>query len=275
MVNSEEAPKTQRETLLNVARSLDRFGRRFERFATLQLEQLQIAIDQFERDKAEFERQRDREILQIENHRKSLAGRVSAPAAETGAVVSVPVDPDVSRLREIRRKAVAGRATSANPLRVIVGLGSASEMEVARLALEFSNVCRAFGGQGIRFEINDCRVDEAGLGLVELHAFSNVPLAGENTGPEVLANWETFKSATVLMSVLEPMVEKTFKTAEAVDRAHPSRKLTSIAIRRADDVEQRGMLSSDKSAAKQLQRLEHLIESLASEFDVTVAASLI
>lgn len=274
-VTQEQPPKTQRDTLLDVARSLDQFGRRFERFAALQLEQLQIAIDQFERDKAEFERQRDREIQQIENHRKSLAGHAAAPAVQTGAVAQpIAADPDVSRLRELRRKAVTGRTTSANPLRVIVGLGSASEMEVARLALEFSNLCRAFGGQGMRFEINDCRVDASDYGLVELHAFSVVPLGGEQNG-SALANWETFKSAVVLMSVLEPSLEMTFKATEPVDRSHPLRKLVSIAVRRADDVEQRGMLASDKSAANQLKRLESLIESLASEFNASVAASLI
>ena len=58
--------------LLELARDLDRFSRRFERFFLVQLEQLDTYALQLERDKQQWERQRARDLQQIQQNRRAL-----------------------------------------------------------------------------------------------------------------------------------------------------------------------------------------------------------
>ena len=57
-----------RGQILEMARSLDRIGRRADQFLSQQLKQLQIAVEDLDREKSAWRRQQQREMMQLQKH---------------------------------------------------------------------------------------------------------------------------------------------------------------------------------------------------------------
>ncbi|MBT5019913.1 MAG: hypothetical protein HON04_14350, partial [Planctomicrobium sp.] len=77
MIGAEDLQLYQEE-LLDNARNLDHFGKRFERYMSMQLQKLEVAVDRFEREKEAWHRQRERELEELVSNRPAVTNQDSA-----------------------------------------------------------------------------------------------------------------------------------------------------------------------------------------------------
>lgn len=224
--------------LLDLARELDRFSRRFERFCLVQLEQLDISIQNFERQKQQWERQRTRDLKQIQENSRALqeawaelkegnklAADIEAPELSTGD-------------EEIDQQALLKSA--GDPLQLLVRPGTGGEMLIGQLLLSLSRLHRAHGGCGVRFELAECYEKSNGDVLLEVQLFPTRPLQTIQEGElsDDVIKWQKFKSALALLP-LGRGLEEVAKSGEPGSRDHETAQMFLSAARRAEDGDSR------------------------------------
>lgn len=264
-----------REQLLEMAKELDRFSRRFERFCVVQLEQLDLATKRLQREQEQWKRQRDRDMRQIAENRRALER--ARDELKSGTAESASVDlPELPGLPEsLNRTAVlAGPVqSSAAPLNLLIRLADDDEMLIGRLLLAISRLNRGFGGTGTRFEISESYVAKNQV-ILEIDAFSRQPLVMMTRGDvsSDVENWAKFKSAVALLP-LGRGLDEAVDGAESAPRDHEAAVRFSSAARRAEDGDERtaGSVRPGRDAVDQYsEELVDLIEQYQAQLSLQV-----
>ena len=247
--NSGTSAKTQQE-LLDLARHLDRFGRNAELFLTQQFEQLERALEEFEREKAAWRRQVRRETDLLNRQADSV--RRMREQKESGKE-RLPTPAELKEQKRVQdAKAAAGKSGEL-PIRMLLQPGKASLMQVGLLMFEISKLNRDMGGRGLNFDVADVRMPkkrllarnggpEAGGEILELTGASRLPLRGRGTHVELdvdvterIACWIAFKSQLVLSSLTSGELSTSFQKGNSVKRDAELHSVIGDAVRRADD----------------------------------------
>ncbi len=255
------------EDLLELARDLDRFSRRFERFFLVQLEQLETEFQRLQQDRQQWERQRDRDLQQIQENRRALqdawndlrdghadAANIQAPDL-TGGDVEEEFCPK----------------SASDPMRLIIRPGSGNEMLLAQMLLNISRLNRAIGGSGTRFELSD--VYKVGTAtLLDVHVFPVKPLSmyeGGEISDDVL-RWQQFKSDVKLLPLgrgLDQLLEK----AESIERDHELAQMFVSAAHRAQDGDGRTASSVKRGSKSARGYADQLVEFVERHQDEALA----
>ena len=221
---SEFSGRTRQE-LLELARNLDRFGRRAEQFLCQQLEQLETARDDFEREKAAWRRQVRRESRQLAEQRDALdRQRVQAPNHRSSTAQCRADELELPG----QIAASAARASGKEPLRILLTPGNADSSQLGLLLFELSQLNRSMGGKGLAFELSEVRRPRRRLmrrsrqseqpeWILELTASSVLPLAprGSHVALDVdvterMEQWITFKSRLLQSSLVNDKLVREF-----------------------------------------------------------------
>lgn len=284
-----EPLRMSRQELLEKARQLNHLGKRFERYMSLQLQQLELTIDDFEREKEAWQRQKERELYQINSARPHLI---------SSAIGSQQVQRETNRPDSVKTEAPdppPGHSTA--PLLMLVDPGEASEMQLGLLLFEISKLSREFGGGGVRFEVNTVRLrkrkNKSGQErpIIGIEAFSYVPLLAHDGAPtRQLRLWEQFKSKILVSSVIDRGLLKEFKKSVKAPRDHDLVNLAVESTRRAEnantkcdamdqshfpDFYSNSRDQRPKQQQQQQQRIEDVFGYLQKEYGVRVHLSLI
>lgn len=280
LLDSAELLRYQAE-LLDNARNLDHYGKRFERFMSMQLQKLEIAIDQFEREKDAWRRQRDRELSELNSKRSTV------PAAP-----SHPLPASISKETKVRGQE-ASKSTA--PLLLLVQPGEVSAMQLGLLLFEISKMNREFGGGGVRFEVSSVKLPKR-IGMrgevspiIGIEAFSFVPLLSYDGSPtRELDSWEIFKSKLLMSSLLDAGLLKNFKKASVAPRDHESVAMANESTLRAEHANTKCESNSDSRyegffayksdqhpKQQQLQRVEDVFRYLHHEYGLRMHLSLV
>ena len=285
----------QRRDLLEYARSLDYLGKRFERFISIQLQQLEVAIDDFQRERAAWQRQRERELEKIrEEGVDDRDGRVETIASTTSLVDSVGfiLDDNSDEQGEIPGSASA-------PLKMYLLPGTASSLQIGLVLFEMSKYNRELGGGGVRFEVGTPRVarkpvfgeiavDEPNA-ILCMEAFSCTPLLTyDGRATRHLQRWDHFKSEILMSSLVDQKLWKQYDKGYDVPRDHYVREMAMEATRRAevanskvdtvdDRLVRRFAPSKKESSAtnQQLRRVEQVIGFLQKDCSLRLHLSLV
>lgn len=313
-VNTAEADSTpdttesSRSDVLEMARQLDRFGRRAEQFLSFQLQLLERSIDEFEQEKLAWRRQQQREQSQLEKLRQEVAlerrsaGREGAFPGLRGVSRLTTASGGLPEHRELAPATPEelARQSSVNPIRILMHPGSAGADAIASWMFEFSRLSLEIGGGGTRFEIVESRLPprrlfgrrESGV-IVELDAFSCLSLTEAATQgtfevdkSEHLECWIAFKSQLLQSSLIKSELETAFRDSRIEARHMASRTLMTDAIRQAAQAtlngvdEHRHLRTAFRvshgidSVRQQLERLESRTETLLSQHGFRVHVSL-
>lgn len=250
----QEQPDVERqgvdhEHLLELARELDRFSRRFERFCVVQLEQLDNAARQFERDKAQWERQRARDLRQIQENRRAL--QEAWFEIRDGASAANIEMPELQAENEAQDQLCMKAA--GDPLRLLLRPANGSEMLLGQLLLMLTRLNRAHGGMGCRFELSECYERSNGARIVDLHIFPANPLVAMTEGEvsDEVFRWHRFKSTLSLLP-LGRGLDQLLESADPLPRDHELPRTFLSAARRAQDGDIR-TASSVKRGSKSVQ----------------------
>lgn len=281
-----DVPSESRQQLLELARSLDRFGRSAETFLCEQFELLERGIDEFEREKAAWRRQLRRESSQLALQREELE-RLQAQASSDGST------PDVAALsvQKKRATAAAARASGLAPIKILLRPREATSMQIGQLLFEISKLNRKMGGRGVRFEAGDVRKPvkrlfrwsgETGASgkILEVTGFSVLPLEarGSHVSLDVdttdrLEGWISFKTWLFQSSLCNSDLATEFLTSKPVND-NPLSHMVNDANRQVDDADFPATAYSSTSLCpytpinaiqQQLERLESCYESLRSD----------
>jgi len=287
MTEEVESPSNERARVLELARQLNRIGRSTERFLSMQLQQLELAIADFEHERAAWRRQQQRESAQLEELRNQLLQQQQDSVSRSNEQSPVTTDRPASEKRLSSRVRQEVAATGGGPLRVLLQPGSASRMQIGLVMFEASKLNREIGGEGVRFEVKDCRT-YSGSGetstILEFEVFSHARLIGS---PRELQIWETYKSGLVMSSLLHPALESDFKKGTAAPRDSSVRSLGTDAASRAFEANARSF-AEDRvhgpafqatggmdAVRQQLGRLESLVDLLKRDHGLLVNVSLL
>lgn len=275
-----------RAELLDKARHLDHFGKRFEKYMSMQLQRLEMAMDRFEREKEAWQRQRQRELAEIADSRPVdpiSSSPTTAPKTESS---SHSQNVGVSQEQ-------TGNSTA--PLLALIEPGEVSAMQLGLLLFEVSKMNREFGGGGVRFEVNAVRLSKRTnlrgklQPIIGIEAFSAVPLLNYDSSPtRELVAWEVFKSKILMSSLIDASLLKNFKKAAKAPRDHDSVMLAHESTLRAENANSKcdldpagryeGFLSNKKTQQpkqQQLQRVEEVYRYLNKEYGLRMHVSLV
>lgn len=278
----------QRQSLLEAARKLDRMGKQFERFMALQLQKLEITIDEFEREKEAWRRQRDRELDQLE-YSNAPQGRRDHHVRSSNQIDQYKSE--IADKRELPRSS----EHSTGPLLILIDPGSASAMQLGLLLFEISKLSREYGGGGARFEVNAVRIARSSRKrktsgpIIAMEAFSYLPLLSyDGSVTRQLEAWEAFKSKLILSTLTDKDLPKEFKKGVLAPRDHESTELATESTRRAENANTKcdnidnhvlnGLYlkkQSERPTQQQLQRIEEVYSYLSKEYGVRLSLSLI
>ncbi len=241
--------QSQHQKMLLFARRLDTMGRRTEQFLCEQLDQLKLAIDEFESEKAAWRRQFQRESNELRQQRDEI--QQIQPANSSGSSgANDAARGSAQMLREMAE--VNARKSGAEPLRFLVQPGKASTMQVGLLMFEISKLNRDLGGRGLRFEIEDVRSPRKRLfarisgsdgdgEILELTAFPSLPLSGRGAhvaldvdNTDQLEDWITFKSRLLQSSLVNSDLGQVFSNCKSVKHIEKSGSVVREAARRAE-----------------------------------------
>lgn len=204
-----------RQSLLEMARQLDRFGREAEEFLCGQYELLDRCITEFEQEKAAWRRQLRRETIQLAQQREELEVFRSQRPNESP---SNPPDPAARRQAEAEE---AARRSGDAPLRLLLQPRSATPMQVSVLFFEISKLNRDMGGRGVHFEVSEVRIPrkklltlsadpDSDFEIYEFHGFPAVPLKArgrhvtlESDLSDRLLQWINFKARLFQTSLVK------------------------------------------------------------------------
>ena len=240
--------QSQHQKMLLLARRLDTMGRRTEQFLCEQLDQLKLAIDEFESEKAAWRRQFQRESNELAQQRDEIQQlRAANSSGSSGANAGLG---SARMLREMAE--VNARKSGADPLRFLIQPGKASTMQVGLLMFEISKLNRDLGGRGLRFEIEDVRTPRKRLfarisgsdgdgEILELTAFPSLPLSGRGAhvaldvdNTDQLEDWITFKSRLLQSSLVNSELGQVFSNCKSVKHIGKSGSVVREAARRAE-----------------------------------------
>ncbi len=298
-----------RGQILELARSLDRLGRRADQFLSQQLQQLEIAVDDLERERAAWRRQQQREMLQLEKQRAELIRLRRFGGERTGIPDYSSLEPKLEPNDECADAASgtvppspeqSAAESGANPIRILLQPGSANASQIGMLLLEFSRLNRETGGGGVRFEIAESRLLRArwfgknASGVVlEIDGFSCLPLTDHSVQrildvdtSEYLDNWMAFKTQLVQSPLTNRELELSFREALVAPRHLESRALILEATTRAVEAAaathdhrytRPAYRPGRRLDAVQLQvaRLEHCVDCLSSECGLRIHVALL
>lgn len=269
------------EELLDNARSLDHFGKRFERYMSMQLQKLEVAIDRFEREKEAWNRQRERELEELTSKRPTVANQASEDRqAHTKPIAKVPQ---------------TNSSNSSAPLLLLIQPGEVSSMQLGLLLFEISKMNREFGGGGVRFEVSSVKLPKKmskrsdAKPIIGIEAFSFVPLLSYDGSPaREMVSWENFKSKLLMSSLLDANLLKSFKKCVAAPRDHDSVVMANESTLRAEHAttkceatsinQYEGFFSKKKDQhpkQQQLQRVEDIFRYLNKEYKLRMHLSLV
>lgn len=236
--------------VLELARSLDRMGRRAEEFLCEQLGQLERAIDEFEREKAAWRRQLRRESAQLTAQREELQELIAAGAETSGGLHE-----HVRRQKELADS--AARKSDDAPLQILVQPCSATPLQVGVLLFEISKLNRDMRGRGIRFEVAELRmprrrllargedVHESAV-IYEVHGFPALPLKARGTHVRLeedvtdrVEDWIAFKSRLLQSSIASGDLLTVWRRARPIERDATTRAFIREAIRRPEESQSR------------------------------------
>lgn len=245
--------------LLGLARELDRFSRRFERFCLVQLEQLDAYAQKLDRDKQQWERQRTRDLQQIQENRRVLEEawvelqEGNAAAAEIKAPDFGPADDEDDAQFCLK--------SASDPLRLLLRPGSGGEMLIGQLLLTLTRLNRAHGGCGTRFELSECYAKSNGDLVLDIHVFPARPLVAMEEGDvsEDVVRWQRYKSALALLP-LGHGLDKIIETATVAERDHDTAQTFLSAARRAQDGDTRTASSVKRGSKYRKEYADQLIE---------------
>lgn len=283
------------QQMLTLARELERHGRRAERFITTQLQQLELAVADLDRERAAWLRQKERETQVLEDMRLEIG---QLKKKQKGKTDRSPAVVAVSKPAVPLRGSAAETSLGSAPLRVLLQLGSASNTQVGLLLFEISKLNREIGGQGVRFEIKDCRLHQADsalgrIGLIkrpaeavvlELEGFSYARLIDAE---EAQAIWAGFKSYIVKSSLVRQELDDVFRKGTPTARDHSARHSVSDAAHRAfeantkcyDDSRSLGPIlraaGTTDAVHQQLHRIEQLMAVLENDHYTAIHTSLV
>ena len=249
------------DQLLKMARDLDRFSRRFERFCVVQLEQLEAAVQKLDREKTQWERQRARDLKQIQDHRRMLQDAWAE--LRDGGATDGPVEaPQFESETEDPEHFCMKSAT--DPLRLLLSPGDGGEMLIGQLLLTISRLNRAHGGCGVRFELSECHEHNSGQAILELDAFPARPLVALSEGDvsDDVLRWQRYKKSLTMMPLGRGLSEK-LKHAVAAPRDHATAVLFTAAARRASDGDARTASSvkrGSRAITEYSEQLNELVE---------------
>lgn len=298
-----------RGQILEMARSLDRIGRRADQFLSQQLKQLQIAVEDLDREKSAWRRQQQREMMQLQKQREELirlrplsgqAIGIAAPASVQQLPEAIPGNMDPASGTAPLSPEQAASESGANPIRILLQPGSANAGQIGMLLLEFSKLNRESGGGGVRFEIAESRLlrtkwygKTAPGVVVELEGFSSLPLTDnawqgvlEIDTSEYLDSWVAFKTQIVQSSLTNRELEMSYCEALVAPRHLESRALILEASFRAAEA---AAVTSDHQYTRptlrdgrridaawlQVARLKHCVDCLVSECGLRIHATLL
>ena len=269
------------EELLDNARNLDHFGRRFERYMSMQLQKLEVAIDRFEREKEAWNRQRERELEELTSKRPIAVNQASENRqAHTKPIANVPQ---------------TNSSNSSAPLLLLIQPGEVSSMQLGLLLFEISKMNREFGGGGVRFEVSSVKLPKKvnkrtdAKPIIGIEAFSFVPLLSYDGSPaREMASWENFKSKLLMSSLLDANLLKSFKKCVSAPRDHDSVVMANESTLRAEHATTKceatsmnryeGFFSKKKDQhpkQQQLQRVEDIFRYLNKEYKLRMHLSLV
>ncbi len=259
------AKSTNSEELLELARDLDRFSRRFERYFIVQLEQLDAEFRKLQQERDQWERQRDRDLRQIQESQRALQDawqELKDGHTEAAAQIEAP---DFSAGQDEERFCPK---SASDPMRLLLQPGDGTEMLLGQLLLTLSRLNRAMGGSGIRFELSG--VHKAGSTIVlSLDAFPARPLSAMMEGEvsDDVVRWKQFKSDVALLP-LGRGLDQILERSEEVERDHELAMTFVSAARRAQDGDARtssAVKRGTKSAKEYSEQLVDLIERHQNE----------
>ncbi len=300
--------RDDKSQILEMARSLDRIGRRADQFLSQQLTQLQIAVENLDREKSTWRRQHRREVMQLQKQREELIrlrlssgqaigdSRVSADPLQ----IEIPEDLDAARGTVPQSPAQAAEESGTNPVRILLQPGSANAAQIGMLLLEFSNLNRESGGSGVRFELAESRLPRSrwygnsspGV-VVELEGFSLLPLTDsavqgvlEIDTSEYLDSWVAFKTQIVQSWLTSQELDVSYSRATVAPRHLESRALILEAASRAAEA---AAVTRDHHYTRpafragrrldavwlQTARLEHCVDCLVSECGLRIHVTLL
>lgn len=245
--------------LLELARELDRFSRRFERFCVVQLEQLDAYAQQMQREKTQWERQRTRDLQQIQENRRALQDAWTELREGNAATTEIEV-PEFTPETEQEQFCMK---SASDPQRLLLRVGGGGEMLIGQLLLSISRLNRAHGSCGTRFELSECHKN-SGVVVLDVHIFPARPLSVMTEGDvsDDVIRWQRFKSALSLLP-LGRGLDQFVANAEVADRDHEMAQIFLSAARRAQDGDARTASSvkrGSKSAKEYSEQLVELVE---------------
>ncbi len=281
-----------RQELLEVARRLDQTGKRVERFMSMQLQQLEIAIDDFNREREAWRRQRDREAEELKVH-KGTATVLQESAHEGSSAIQEHIGaPSLKKNANLDEN---GSATS--PLCLRIHPNKATAMQVGLLLFEISKLNREFGGGGVRYEVIEVRTSKVTPDVahptsnvyIAIEAFSLAPLvAYDGTPSSQVQAWQRFKSEVVMSSLTDKTLDKDFKKTVKIARDHDVAAFAFEATRRAEnannkcDSTQKDLPRGFKprkpvkgTSSQQLKRVEEIVRYLKNECELKMHVSLL
>ncbi|MCR9200043.1 MAG: hypothetical protein NXI04_15520 [Planctomycetaceae bacterium] len=232
--------------LLEMARSLDVFGRQAEQFLQQQLADLQFAMEELEREKSAWRRQMDRESRQLARQWEEI--RQAGGVREHGVAADRQTQSRRSRAEQ------QARQSREAPLRLLLQPGRASALQVGLIVFEMSKLNREMGGRGLRFELDEVRRPVRGLfarknagesgEILELSVFSEQPLhaRGQHVVMEVditdrIENWIAFKSRLLQSRLVDEGLLSAFDKSRVTGDQTAAREILRDANRRVDDVD--------------------------------------
>lgn len=242
--------QSQHQKMLLLARRLDTMGRRAEQFLCEQLDQLKLAIDEFESEKAAWRRQFQRESHELAQQREEIQQLRSVNLS--GGRSAIEASPGSARTQREMAE-VNARKSGADPLRFLIQPGKASTMQVGLLMFEISKLNRDLGGRGLRFEIEDVRTPRKRLfarmsgsdgdgEILELTAFPSLPLSGRGAhvaldvdNTDQLEDWITFKSRLLQSSLVNSDLGQVFSNCKSVKHIGKSGSVVREAAKRAEN----------------------------------------
>ncbi|MCA8997932.1 MAG: hypothetical protein KDA80_13130 [Planctomycetaceae bacterium] len=268
---------------LEHARKLETMHRRTEQYVTLQLQQLELALSAFDRERANWLRQRQQELQFIEKQKAELAAAWKK-LGKTGPF-EIPVlddedgfHPRPSADKPLLSKTVhrPGSGWGTGPLRMRIEPGGANIQWMGAFMLELSKANWLIGGKGVRFEISECRTtaqhppidgDDVFHDLIfEVEVFSQVPLISTQEDSEKaetdLTRWERFKSGIMMLNLSDSSVSREFDRGTPVERSHPAWDFLEEAAERATAAT--GRLSEIEENVKSRQETLRLGEQSAA-----------
>lgn len=246
-----ELTRDPRRRMLELARSLDRFGRHAEEFLCREMDQLQRAMEEFEGEKAAWRRQLRRESSQLAAQRDELQ-RLIAATAET----ATPGLQDRIRKQRDIAEATARRSNDA-PLKLLVQPRNTSASQLGVLLFEISKLNRDMRGSGLRFEVADVRLPKKRLlrrlddpdsnaDIFELHGFPTVPFKARGSHVKLdedltdrIEDWIAFKARLLQSSLADGDLRSTFEKGRATERDADKRAFMREATRRPEEIPSR------------------------------------